>query len=75
MEQQIKEVKSYIEEYSIKEYEILEVNNHMGHTIYIRWKQDDIPCEKRIFKTDDAMLRMAEHFHTIKNVLRGKFIK
>lgn len=75
MEQQITEIKSYIEEYRITEYEIVESNTDKGHFINIRWKQEDIPCEKRIFKTDDAMLRMAEHFHQIKNILRANFIK
>ncbi|MGV8131697.1 MAG: hypothetical protein ACP5N7_06380 [Candidatus Pacearchaeota archaeon] len=71
MEEKVIQIKSYFTEYNIHEWEIIESNNFMGHRINVRWKQEDIQCEKRIFTSDDAMLVMAEHFHMTRNILKA----
>ena len=77
MKEQIEQIHSYIEEHksSIQEWHIEESNNMMGHTITVRWKQDDIRCEKKIFKEDNAILKLAEQFHMTRNILKANFSK
>lgn len=75
MKEQREQIDQYFEEYGIKEWTVMESNNMMGHTINVHWVQDDIRCEKKIFKEQNAILIMAEHFHITRGVLISNFSK
>lgn len=75
MKEQREQIDQYFVEYGIKEWKVVESNNMMGHTITVNWVQDDIRCEKKIFKVDDAMFKLAEQFSMTRNLLKANFTK